>query len=84
MRASLKNIGSNSGWNARCGRMRLMTTGLRKSAAPSSSATNNSPMPPVAMRPSSAYRPSLGAGICLMPGFPRIRRFHARGCAAHP
>ena len=23
-------------------------------------------------------------GICLMPGFPRIPRFHARGCAAHP
>ena len=57
--ASPRNISTNCGSSARCGRMRLMTRSFSKPMGPSVLARNTSAIPPVASLRSSWYFPSL-------------------------
>jgi hypothetical protein len=61
--ASFKNICTNSGSSARCGKMRLTTTWRLKPSMPVCSASHTSAMPPVASFLMSWYLPNVWVDI---------------------
>ena len=58
-----KNIDTKDWSSARCGKMRLITTGRSNPLGPSRRPNNISAIPPVASRPATSYRPTISA-VC--------------------